>query len=194
MNAHDSLFVDPRDGTTYPIAEIGDLLWFGTNLAYETPTSWCAEDIKDKDTQCAEGNYYYNTSFDSLCPKGWRVATWTDWENSIKRIVQNNGMNPDSITYDTTDFTTWSSVLVLGFNLMDDTLSLNIKINGWVEAKKGKKGKAKRFMKWTVASYWVVDEESNDSRMHMHMDNTGLNKHNHSTRRRFGVRCVSDKQ
>jgi len=192
MSAQNSLFVDSRDGKTYPIVEVGELLWFGTNLSYESVTSWCAEDVKEK--HCTDGNYYYNTGLDSLCPKGWRVATWTDWENSIKRIVQQNGMNPDSITYDTTDWTTWSSVLFLGFNLMDDTLSLNVKINGWVEGKKGKKGKAKRSMKYTVASYWVIDEETNDPRMHMHMDNTGLNKHNHSTRRRFGVRCVSDKK
>ena len=198
MSAQDSLFVDSRDGKTYPTVEIGDLLWFGTNLSFESPNSWCVE--HDKAKHCVDGNYYYNTELDSLCPQGWRVATWTDWESSIKLIVQRHGMSPDSIVYDTAHFkNSFSRLLVSGFNLINDTLSLNIKETGYVE---GKKGKAKKKIKYSSASFWVIDKETNDPKMHLHIATSGLNKHNHSSSiidkpkkmRRFAVRCVCDKK
>ena len=194
IGAQDSLFVDPRDEKTYPIVEIGDLHWFGANLSYETPSSWCAEEVKAK--HCADGNYYYNTEFDSLCPQDWRVATWIDWENSLKHIVQRHGMSPDSITYDTLPH---GAVLVSGFDLINDTLGLNIKTTGYVE---GAPGKAKRKIKHSLASFWVIHEETNDPRTHIHIANQGLNVHSHDSaindiprkKRRFAVRCVSDKK
>ena len=197
---HDTLFVDSRDGKTYPIVQMGDLLWFGTNLSYETPTSWCVEEIKVKD--CADGNYYYNTDLESLCPQGWRVATWTDWDETLKYQAQERGMSLDSITYDSLDFTLWSRVLLEGFNfnLMYDTLGLNFKATGFVE---GASGKAKKKIKYSLASFWVIDKKANDPRMHIHMNETGLNKHNHSSStvsgkpskmRRFAVRCVTDRE
>ena len=63
--SQDSIFIDSRDGNSYPIILLGETLWFGTNLVLETPKSWCAEHGNTED--CANGNFYYNTIFLATC-------------------------------------------------------------------------------------------------------------------------------
>ena len=191
--AQDSVLTDARDGTTYPLVAIGNLWWMGSNLQFETPTSWCAQE--EEGEHCQTGNFYFNTHLDSVCPAGWRVPTWTDWENSLRHFINLQEVPPSTVRHDTLAY---GGIGVRGMNLIEDARTLNIFPTGWIE---GNKAQRQQFIKERKpANFWVVDDVTKDERAHIHMWPEGYLKHSHEEnindkprkRRRFSVRCVAD--
>ena len=192
--AQESVVTDVRDGNSYPIVAIGDLYWFASNLRFETPKSWCAQQVDGE--HCDKGNFYFNTHLDSLCPAGWRVPTWTDWETSLTYFMELQQVNPTSVHHDTLNY---GGIGVRGMNLINDARTLNILPTGWIEGNKAQREVIIRERK--PANFWVVDDVTEDERAHIHMWPEGYLKHSHEEnisgklrkRRRFSVRCVRDK-
>ena len=194
VRAQDSTIVDARDGHSYPVVAIGDLWWFGSNLHYETPKSWCAQEHDGE--HCDKGNFYFNTHLDSLCPTGWRVPTWTDWETSLTHFIDLQQVHPSTVHHDTLNI---GGIGVRGMNLINDPRTLNILPTGWIEGDKAQRENLIKERK--PANFWVVDDVTNDERAHIHMWPEGYLKHSHDDnitgkprkRRRFSVRCVADR-
>ena len=95
-------FVDPRDGVSYPVIEVGHLKWFAANLQYY--------DSEDEvglgyDGNLSAGKYFgllysWNEATGGVsgtglgggpqgrCPEGWSIPTdddWVDFANSIQQ-------------------------------------------------------------------------------------------------------------
>lgn len=187
-----SIYADSRDGKTYPVITLGDLQWFKSNLRYETTMSWCAQ--HGKGANCDDGNFYYYNDIDSVCPQGWRVATWNDWENSVKVIMFKHGLNSDSLEYKTGYAR--AAVIVTGVNLINDTLGLDIKQTGWVQ------GKKRQRRNHDQANFFIIDQATKDRTTHIHAWSTGYLKHGHDfnfidkprKQRRLSVRCVKNRE
>jgi uncharacterized protein (TIGR02145 family) len=195
-SAQNKTFTDSRDGNVYPMIEIGDLYWLGSNLRYQTATSWCAQQIEG--SHCAQTNYYYYTDLDSVCPTGWRVPTWEDWSDAVDIFMQKSGIQPDQMQLDSSDLNR-ASIIVQGINLYDDTLGLNLKSVGWIEGDKAEK--SKKLEKRPAATFWLNEPGTNDPTTHVHVGWSQYNKHGHDHHvidkpkltRRFTVRCVKNK-
>ena len=199
----DSVFIDSRDGKAYPIVTLGNLHWLKSNLSYETATSWCKQHGKEAD--CNDGNFYYYTELDSVCPQSWRVPTWSDWENTIKVIMNIHKIPPDSVEtkklpadsviLDSSKYFS-SSFMRTGVYLLNDTLSLDIKPIGWIQGEK-KKNQGHR-----QANIWIIDPSTNDPITHVHIEKNNYVMHGHyhhiidkpKRQRRFSVRCVKEKE
>lgn len=74
----DNTFIDPRDGKTYNIAEIGTQTWFVENLNFETQNSWWY----DNNTVNGEtyGRLYNWQAALSACPSGWHLPSDQEWK------------------------------------------------------------------------------------------------------------------
>jgi len=183
--AQDSIYIDTRDNKTYELLHFDSITWFASNLRYDTKTSWCLEE--DHHDNCKLGNYYFHHELDSVCPVGWRVATWNDWEGSLLGIAKALNSNLDSIKKDTA---AWGTITTSGIVLLNDSLGMKMKHTGWVQGKKKSQKKG--------AAYWVVDTITNDPTTHIHVGPDFYLKHAHDDMiidkpkkiRRFSVRCV----
>jgi len=188
--AQESIFTDQRDGKKYPVITLGTLQWFKSNLSYETKTSWCAQ--HGKGANCNDGNFYYYNNLDSVCPQGWRVPTWADWESTMKVIIDKHHIHPDSVKYK--KGVNRGAVIVNGINVIDDTLGLNVKPIGWVE------GNKRESQNEGQANFFILDDEKKDPTTHLHIVKGGYTKHGHDDNiidkpkktRRLSVRCVKN--
>lgn len=80
-------FLDVRDGNVYNTIIIGNKTWMTQNLNYITKDSWCYE---NKDENCDKYGRMYNwetvmnnsekSGTQGICPQGWHVPTYSDWE------------------------------------------------------------------------------------------------------------------
>jgi len=80
-------FVDDRDGKVYDIVKIGTQEWFGDDLKYETPKSFCYDNNSENCNQYGRLYNYYEAK--SACPIGWRLPTESDW----RKLEKEFGMN-----------------------------------------------------------------------------------------------------
>lgn len=191
--AQETTYTDQRAGKTYRVVDLGNLQWFASNLTFITPTSWCAEHPEDPD--CDTNNWYFNTALDSLCPDGWRVPSWSDWDSSVPHIAAIQGIPQDSILYDTSNI----GSIYVKVNLIEDSLTLNVKPVGWVEGNERESNKV--LSDQQPANYWILDESDKDNTTHIHLRSKGFLKHEHrqnvndtpENTRRFTVRCVRNK-
>ena len=69
-----AFFVDPRDGTVYPVIQVGRQLWLAANLKYKSGIFY-NENPKYDDPY---GRLYTAAQLDPQ-PEGWRVPTNNDW-------------------------------------------------------------------------------------------------------------------
>jgi uncharacterized protein (TIGR02145 family) len=81
----EGLMVDSRDGQTYKTIKIGDQVWMGENLNYETDFSFAYEG----DTENCEkyGRFYTWEAAIEACPPGWHLPT----EEEFKVLLENVG-------------------------------------------------------------------------------------------------------
>lgn len=101
---------------------------------------------------------------------------------------------PDSLKIDSSKYNR-ASVIVKGFNLMNDTLGLDIKPTGWVQGNK-KDGQREK-----QANLWIIEPETKDPTTHLHIWQGAYVKHGHdhdiiekpNKQRRLSVRCVRKK-
>jgi uncharacterized protein (TIGR02145 family) len=76
-----SMLIDERDGQSYPIFEVNELIWMGQNLNFETKDSWCY-DIKTENCDTWGRLYTWDEAV-IACPEGWRLPNDKEWSNLI---------------------------------------------------------------------------------------------------------------
>ncbi|MEM9675701.1 MAG: FISUMP domain-containing protein [Bacteroidota bacterium] len=181
-------FIDPRDNNEYPIVQIGNYQWFGTNLRFLTPDSWCAQNSHVE--PCSQSNFYFHSDLQQLCPTGWRIPTWEDWKNTLEIINQS-----DSLVVEITElpYTNYRIIAerVIKENVLQDTAYLNLNPLGWIQGKKW-------VMQPDQANLWVTESHATGPPPHLHVRDSSILKHAHEhhiwdkpkKQRRFAVRCI----
>lgn len=71
-------FVDPRDGTSYPVVQAGNQFWMAQNLRYAAPDGSVLYDNQGAYAQ-QYGRLYSMRAAVSGIPAGWRLPTESDW-------------------------------------------------------------------------------------------------------------------
>jgi len=81
----DTLFVDERDGNSYRLILVGDVLWMAENLKYKTEyDSYCFD---DDSMNCEKyGRFYTFLRANRACPDGWSVSSDKDWKELEKHL------------------------------------------------------------------------------------------------------------
>ena len=72
-------FEDPRDGNAYPTVEIGGMIWFGENLAWAAPGSFCYDDDDEENCRVYGRLYRWEQAL-AACPPGSHLASELEWQ------------------------------------------------------------------------------------------------------------------
>lgn len=79
-----TVFVDTRDGTAYPIIQVGAQLWMAANLQYSSGVYY----NNNPNFKVPYGRLYtLDQSNKPQPPEGWRVPTTGDWINLVKAFT-----------------------------------------------------------------------------------------------------------
>lgn len=77
-------YTDYRDKKVYKTLTIGNQTWFGYNLNFNCPDSWCYNDSSE---YCKiYGRLYTLEAALSACPVGWYLPTSDDWQTLITQL------------------------------------------------------------------------------------------------------------
>jgi uncharacterized protein (TIGR02145 family) len=190
IKAQTGVFIDDRDQQVYKTIVIEGKTWFRENLRFQTTKSFCPNFNKDS-ADCRAGNFYSNSELNTICPRGWHVATIAEWDSFLKILFRDNNINGGVLKYDTARMKDNFGITLPKSVLFSDTL-LNLVPTGWVEGAFLKKNDA--------LSVWAIDTETRDDKYHFHFGNNGLTKHSHEHNildkpkkvRKFAVRCVCE--
>ncbi|MCH2045278.1 MAG: hypothetical protein MK212_14275 [Saprospiraceae bacterium] len=79
-----STMTDPRDGEVYDIEVVGDKIWMTENLRYNSEGSYCYENLEQNCDQ--QGRLYTWAAALEACPKGWHLATDSEWRALTKKF------------------------------------------------------------------------------------------------------------
>ena len=83
-------FVDERDGHKYKWVRIGEQIWMGENLAYDTENgSWAYN--SDEGNVAVYGRLYTWETAKSICPAGWHLPSKNEWEQLAMFITYEKG-------------------------------------------------------------------------------------------------------
>ncbi|MGL1900716.1 MAG: hypothetical protein OCC49_01180 [Fibrobacterales bacterium] len=137
-------FVDARDGQEYPFTQVGSQTWMAANLNYsgddgegnktvDVGNCFGSDDTEETENcdlygrlyvhDTAMGRGYTTVPGQGLCPEGWRVPLWEDWEELEEYVDARNGSHVGARSLKAT--TGWSSIYnryangtdVVGMNL-----------------------------------------------------------------------------
>ncbi len=181
-------FKDERDGRTYSIVTIGDLNWMAEDLKFETTKSHCPN-YDETGKECEKANFYAYDELASICPKGWRLPTLTDWKQIVAMLDQEKAvrmMEKNTKIY-RMDF-------LDKYNVFDHN-PISIQPVGRTEGNIWQDG--------YYSDYWTVNEALGDPRFHMHISPYSIVGHAHkhnvnekkeSKNRKFAARCVCEKE
>ncbi|MEM9981772.1 MAG: FISUMP domain-containing protein [Bacteroidota bacterium] len=80
-----STFTDTRDSQTYRVIRIGDQIWLGENLNYETDdNSFCYD---DNATNCTnDGRLYTWDAAQDAVPEGWKLPSEQDIDDLVEEL------------------------------------------------------------------------------------------------------------
>lgn len=74
---------DPRDGQVYRTISVGEHRWMAQNLAFASSGSWCYD---NSPAQCTRyGRLYSPLAAGHACPRGWHLATGSEWRDLLDR-------------------------------------------------------------------------------------------------------------
>lgn len=183
--------VDERDGESYKTLRINNLLWTKEHLRYRTPESWCQK--FPESGACEFGNFFFPSELELVCPKGWRIPTWNDYDSSVRYLI--DSLKIDSATFQNNVVQNKRkgvyADIIRGISIIQDTLFFDMEFTGWIQG-----------MKWEKqdqTTIWVNDT-SEMYQPHVHIREEGFLKHAHKHSvidkpkklRRFNVRCVCE--
>lgn len=78
----DTVYVDPRDGQSYPIKQYGNKIWMTKNLNYGGGVCYSYQA-----TNCEiYGKLYDFFSAQAAVPPGWHIATAAEWDTLINQF------------------------------------------------------------------------------------------------------------
>ncbi|MEM9888781.1 MAG: FISUMP domain-containing protein [Bacteroidota bacterium] len=182
---------DARDGNTYDTIHIGNLIWFQEDLRYVSEKSYCATE-KNKEEVCSRSNYYAREEAASVCPEGWRLPTWQEWEAVVNQMIESSEA---SVVKDSAFFEDRSMLVQLKGLDINAASQLKFDLNkGWVEGK--------RIRQNGSYTLWINNTAYDHNRFHLHLGATSFVGHHHEHHvvdkvrkvRRFCVRCVKEKE
>ena len=78
-------FLDIRDGEKYRLIYLGDQVWFGKNLNYDTSTDDACYNNLDENCN-TDGRLYKWTIAQDICPIGWKLPSRTDFEELLNIV------------------------------------------------------------------------------------------------------------
>ncbi len=78
----DTVYIDPRDGQSYPIRQYGNKIWMTKNLNYSGGVCYSYAPANCE----VYGKLYDFFSAQEAAPPGWHVATTAEWDSLINRF------------------------------------------------------------------------------------------------------------
>lgn len=148
--SQDAVFIDQRDGKTYPTVIIGNQVWMAKNFDYGTFSGAVEEytgseiikycyDHSSANCEQFGGLYTWQTALE-VCPDGWHLPTVREWE------VLSNFLGVDEagqkIKASAKDIIPWDGTNETGFNAIPSGGSNGIQFS--------------RLKQWAL--YWAADE------------------------------------
>ncbi len=94
-NSNFSIFIDTRDGKTYPSVLIGNQTWLAKNLEFKPDTGqyWA---YNNEDKFVAQYGYLYTwETAKNVCPSGWHLPSKEEFE----KLLENVGGNESNVAY-----------------------------------------------------------------------------------------------
>ncbi len=83
-------YADPRDGSIYPIVQIGEQTWLGANFSYKPDTGkyWTYKNMPDS---VKSYGYLYNwETAKNVCPIGWHLPSKEEFETLLQNVGNGN--------------------------------------------------------------------------------------------------------
>jgi len=77
-------FIDERDGTTYPLVQIGHQTWMAQNLRYQMVNEFRCYNNRPENCEqygCLYSWFTVANQNKPICPKGWHVPSDQEWNN-----------------------------------------------------------------------------------------------------------------
>lgn len=82
-------YTDDRDGKTYRMVKIGNLVWMAQNLNFECEDSFCYDDKPENAEKY--GRLYQWKSIKAACPVGLHLPSDDEWNAMLSFVRENNG-------------------------------------------------------------------------------------------------------
>ncbi len=208
---------DSRDGQTYRTVKIGDQVWMAENLNFVTDNSWCYGDdpancakygrlytwgaamdsVGEWSTSgrgcgygktCSVASASSVTLVRGICPKGWHLPSYDEWEALIVAV-------DGSITEYTSSNTAGSKLKsTSGWEKYEDKSGNGDDVFGFSALPAGNRDCGDYYSEGYSAGFWSSTEKGSNSVYHMDLIDNGVNAslNYNSGNNGFSVRCLKD--